>query len=117
MSREAEEPITEHVRALTGAVLEVHSGARPAEQIARWVSEPVFATLKCVSDEQRETRRSRHLPIAVPAYRVGGIRIHQQTSASIEAVAIVHTRGRVQAMALRLEHIHGQWRIVLISLL
>ena len=108
----AGEPVTPPAGAWTRqfvqAALEVSAGRRPVSQLVRWTSEEVFAML------------SRRAALAQRLERPGGpatsaivrsIRLCRPTDGVVEACAVTVDRGRVRAVALRLEELAGRWRV------
>ncbi len=92
------------------AVLEAGSGVRPVTQLVRWTSAPVYAALqrRCALAGGR----------SVPARRavVRSVRICQPADGVVEAAAVVVARGRVQAVALRLEGLDGRWQVTALEI-
>jgi hypothetical protein len=101
--------------ALVQAVVEVLAGTRQVTQLVRWVSADVYAGLQrraALAGRLRRTTSNR--PVAgVPVRRavVGGVRTCVPADGVVEASAVVLDRGRVRAVALRLEGLDGRWRV------
>lgn len=91
--------------------LEVHSGLRPPSQIE-----------SCFTLELRERVRRAHT-VAIrrgsgrthPS-RVLRIRVCEPADGVAEVSAVVHDRGRVRAVAVRLVGCDGRWRVTLIEM-
>lgn len=102
---------------LTRCVIEILAGAREIEQIARWVTEDVYQhLLKRVMIADRG-RRARGATATRPAFTLGNVHLSEPRDGVIESVAIVQTRARVRAVAIRLEGTDGRWRATVISVL
>ena len=94
-------------RQFVQAALEVSAGRRPAGQLARWTTDEVFATL------------SRRAALALRADRAGpvtaavvrSVRLCHPAAGVVEASAVAVDRGRLRAVALRLEETGGRWRV------
>lgn len=93
--------------------LEVEAGRRPAEQIRGLVSPAVYERLRvrtrtrAVAPDRRRTGPAR-----------GAIRaVHTSVPApdAFEASVVVTNQHRVSAIALRMEHHLGRWRVVEVS--
>jgi Family of unknown function (DUF6459) len=97
-------------RRMAQAVAEVLCGVRPVAQLARWTSRDVYESLR--------RRGSRTATRAVPDRRavVRSVRVGLPTPGVVEACAVVVARGRVQAVALRLEGADGRWRMTALEL-
>jgi hypothetical protein len=102
---------------LTRCVIEVLAGARELDQIARWVSDDVYAhLLKRVVLSARARAVKGQRPQR-PTISIGRVHISEPRDGVIEAVVIVHTRARVRAVALRLEGLDNRWRASAINVL
>lgn len=101
------EPMCRH---LARSIVEILAGVRDLDQIARWVTDDVYRHVaKRVSLARRA--RSAHGRSAVrPALASGPVRLCQPADGVVEAVVVLHSRGRSRAVALRLEGIEGRWR-------
>lgn len=98
------------VQALTVCIMEVLSGARDLDQIARWVSDDVYRhLLKRVVISQRARQAKGQTPHR-PQIRLGGTRLCEPRDGIIEAVVIVHGRARSRAVSIRLEGLDRRWR-------
>ena len=95
--------------ALVRAVVEVLAGTRPASQLVRWTTLEVHAAL-----QQRAALAARRGRSGPPLRRqavVRALRICEPADGVAEACAVVLDRGRVRAVALRLEGLDGRWRV------
>lgn len=105
------------LESLTRCVVEIIAGARDLDQIARWVSDDVYrGLLKRVVLGSRARQARGERPIR-PAVTLGRPRIGEPADGVVEAVTVVHGRGRSRAVAIRLEGIDGRWRATAISVL
>jgi hypothetical protein len=97
-------------RRMAQAVAEVLCGVRPVAQLLRWSSRDVYEGLR---------RRSVHAATRpAPGRRavVRSVRVCSPRSGVVEACAVVVARGRVQALALRLEAADDRWRLTALEL-
>ena len=97
-------------RRMVQAVLEALSGVRPVAQLVRWTSLDVYAGL------QRRSALAAARPLPGRRAVVRSVRICQPADGVVEACAVVVARGRVQAVALRLEGLDGRWRMTALEL-
>lgn len=97
-------------RRIAQAVAEVLCGVRPVAQLSRWTSRDVYDGL----------RRRCTLAVGLPAPRrravVRAVRLCRPTDTVVEAAAVVLARGRLQAVAFRLEATHGRWRMTALEI-
>jgi hypothetical protein len=105
-------PITAEaaVEALARSVLEVMAGARDIEQLSRWVTAEVFATLRNRVRLSTRARNAHGVRPQRPILRFGPVRIAEPVHGIVEGVVIVHGRGRSRAVAVRLETVRGRWQ-------
>jgi Family of unknown function (DUF6459) len=102
---------------LTRCVIEVLAGARELDQIARWVSDDVYAHLLTRVVLSARARAVKGQRPQRPTMTIGRVTITEPRDGVIEAVVIVHTRARVRAVALRLEGLDSRWRASAINVL
>ncbi|MFP5336653.1 MAG: Rv3235 family protein [Actinomycetes bacterium] len=97
-------------RALVQAVVEVLAGTRPAAQLVRWLSADVYAALQ--RRAALAARLARPAAASGPARRpvVRAVRTSAPADGVVEASAVVLDRGRIRAVAVRLEGLDGRWR-------
>jgi hypothetical protein len=102
---------------LTRCVIEILSGARELEQIARWVSDDVYRHLlkRVVISARARQVKGQHA--TRPTFTIGSTTICQPRDGVVEAVVIVRGRARVRAVALRLEGLDKRWRATAINVL
>ena len=97
--------------ALVQAVVEVLAGTRPAGQLVRWLSADVYTGLQrraaLAARVQRRTERPQRQARRPVVRRV---RMCTPADGVVEASAVVLDRGRVRAVAVRIEGLDGRWR-------
>ena len=102
---------------LARCVVEIVAGAREIEQIARWVSDDVYAhLLKRVLIAAR-AREARGEVARRPAFTIGSVRVSEPSDGVAEAVVVIHGRARSRAVALRLEGLDRRWRATAVHVL
>lgn len=97
--------------ALVQAVVEVLAGTRQASQLVRWVSGDVYTALQRRAALAARLRYGQ--PVGSGAARravVRSVRTSSPADGVVEACAVVLDRGRVRAVAVRLEGLDGRWR-------
>jgi len=105
------------VENLTRCVIEILAGARDLEQIARWVSDSVYASLlKRVVLANRARAAKGQSPVR-PTVVLGSVTITEPRDGVVEAVVIVRGKARARAVALRLEGLDRRWRASAIHVL
>lgn len=95
---------------LARCVVEVLSGTRDIDQIARWLSADVHAHLMKRMVLARRARDSRGEPPGRLTFTMGSTVLCEPGPGVVEAVVIVHGRARSRAVALRLEALGDRWR-------
>lgn len=83
------------------AIVEVLSGARPVSQLAGWTSEPLQADL---------ARIAAAITVRTPS-QVRSVRVSEPRPGAAEVSAVVSRRGRMSALALRMEFVQERWRV------
>lgn len=114
----SELPDTEQfLRNLTIGVLEVFSGVREVDQLARWLTEDPYRKLVTRANLAARARSARGVPAARPVHQI--MSIHQCSPADgvVEATLIVQVPTRVRAIAVRLEGMDGRWRATSLAIL
>ena len=106
--RPAAPPAGAWARQFVQAALEVSNGRRPVSQLVRWTSEEVFAML---TRRHALAQRIERPGVVTPATVVRTVRLCRPATGVVEACAVVVDRGRVRAVALRLEDLAGRWRV------
>jgi hypothetical protein len=105
------------IESLTRNVVEILAGARDLDQVARWVTDDVYRVLLKRTVLSARARQARGERVSRPAITLGPPRISEPADGVIEAVTIVHGRGRSRAVAVRLEGIDRRWRATAIAVL
>ncbi|MGW9114802.1 Rv3235 family protein [Microbacterium sp. NPDC055683] len=105
------------VEALTRGVLEVLSGARDPDQLARWLSEEAYLALVARANLSRRARSARRIPSHRPVFAVRTMRSMEPADGVVESVVVVAMPDRTRAIALRLEGLDGRWRATDIRIL
>jgi len=104
-------------RALGLCVVEILTGVRDVDSIARWITEEVHRHLQhrvAVSARARSIGRHRR---SRPVLRVGGVVTCSPADGVVEATVIVHARTTARAVAIRLEERQGRWRATAVGVL
>lgn len=105
------------LRNLTLGVLEVLSGVREIEQLARWLTEDAYRGLVTRANLATRARSARGVPAARPAHRILSVRECIPADGVVEAVVIVAGPARTRAIAMRLEGLDRRWRATSLALL
>jgi hypothetical protein len=105
------------VRNLTRGVLEVLSGVREIEQLARWLTEDAFRALLTRANLATRARSARGVPASRPVHGILSVRTCVPADGVVEAVVIVSGPARTRAVAMRLEGIDRRWRATSLALL
>lgn len=85
------------------AIVEALFGRRPVQQLLRWTSEDVYATVA------RRVARHRNTGPATAAPSVRSVRVCAVNATVAEACAVLQTSERVCALAIRLEADDDRW--------
>lgn len=105
------------VRNLTRGVLEVLSGAREVDQLARWLTEDPFRKLVTRANLAARARSARGVPARRPVHAIVSVRHQSPADGVVESVVIVRGAARTRAVALRLEGVDGRWRATSLAVL
>lgn len=108
------EPLLEN---LTRCVIEVLAGARELEQLVRWVTDDVYRHLLKRVVLAARARTVTDKPARRPQFAIGSTTTFRPCDGVVEAVVMVHSRGRSRAVALRLEGLDSRWRASAIHVL
>lgn len=95
------------------AAVEIGAGARSPAQLVRWCSPSVHAML-C-----RRAALAARLPRPASPVRpavVRSVRVCRPRDGACEASAVVLDRGRVRAVAVRMESLDGRWQVTALLL-
>jgi hypothetical protein len=102
---------------LARCVIEILAGARPLDQIGRWVSDSVYVhLLRRTMLALRARAVSAEDPLR-PRMRIGEPRLGFPSEGVVEAVVLVHQPARSRAVAIRLERHRARWRATTINVL
>ena len=102
---------------LSRCVIEVLAGVRELDQVARWVSDDVYRhLLKRVVLSARARAVKGQRPRR-PTITIGRISTSEPRDGVIEAVVMVHGKGRARAVAIRLEGLDHRWRASAVNVL
>ncbi|MDM7892772.1 Rv3235 family protein [Curtobacterium caseinilyticum] len=104
-------------RALGLCVVEVLTGGREVDSIARWVTEDVQRHLLQRAALAARARSLGERSRARPALQVGSVVVCEPAPGVAEAAVVVHTRSHARAVALRLELRQGRWRATAVGVL
>ncbi|MGA0568874.1 Rv3235 family protein [Rathayibacter sp. KR2-224] len=102
---------------LARCILEVLAGARELEQLNRWVTDDVYATLLHRTVLAERARRVKGQKAVRPALSVLSTHVSEPCDGVVEATVIVRNPVRVRAVAIRLEGLDRRWRASAISVL
>jgi Family of unknown function (DUF6459) len=102
---------------LSVGVLEVLSGAREVEQLARWMTEDAYRKLTVRASLAARARSARGVPATRPSYALLSVRHSSPAESVVEAVIIVAGPARTRAIAIRLEGMDRRWRATSLALL
>lgn len=101
------------------ALVEVLSGERPAAQLMRWTTDPIFTEVarraRAVATSRATTPPGRGTP-GNRRVLVRSVRICEPADGVAEAAVHVQHGGRSRAVAIRLEGLDGRWRCTALQL-
>jgi len=109
--------VTATARALGLCVVEVLTGGRDVDSIARWITEDVHRHLLQRAAVATRARALGARARTRPRLQVGTVRTCTVQDGVVEAAVVVHTRSHARAVALRLELRQGRWRATAIGVL
>lgn len=100
------------VAKMAQAIIEVVLGQRPAPQLIRHTTPPIYAVLarRALVSSRRQTESGRRAAV------VRRVRLCEPADGIIEACAVVVSPGRVRALALRVEGLDGRWIITQLTI-
>lgn len=98
-------------------VIEILAGARPLDQLGRWVSDSVFVQLLRRTVIASRSREATGDDVRRPRVRVGQPMVNRRGESIVDAVVMIHQPTRSRAVALRLERHRKRWRATAISVL
>lgn len=105
------------LRNLTRGVLEVLSGVREVDQLARWMGEDPYRKLVTRANLATRARSARGVPATRPVHTIMSVHHSSPADGVVEAVVIVCGPSRTRAVAIRLEGIDRRWRATSLALL
>jgi hypothetical protein len=105
------------LRNLTVGVLEVLSGVREVDQLARWLTEEPYRKLVTRANLSARARSARGVPARRPAHAILALRSQSPADGVVESVVVVQGPARTRAVAVRLEGMDGRWRATSLALL
>ncbi len=98
-------------------IVEVLAGARDLEQLARWVTDDVYAHLLKRDILAKRARAATGRAPVRPSFTVGGVRLCEPRDGVVEGVVVVHGRARSRSVCVRLEGLDRRWRATAINVL
>ncbi|MFP3464478.1 Rv3235 family protein [Leifsonia sp. SIMBA_070] len=102
---------------LARCAVEILSGARPLDQIGRWVSDSVYVHLLRRTMLAARLRAVSPGDTLRPRMRIGDPHLTAPSEGVVEAVVLVHQPARSRAVAIRLERHRERWRASAINVL
>ncbi|WP_019182245.1 Rv3235 family protein [Microbacterium yannicii] len=105
------------LRNLTRGVLEVFSGVREVDQLARWLTEDPYRKLVTRANIAARARSARGIPAKRPVHAILSVHHSSPADGVIEAVVVTQGPARTRAVAVRLEGMDGRWRATSLALL
>jgi hypothetical protein len=102
---------------LARSVLEILSGARDLEQIARWVTDDVYRVLLTRVHVAARSRALKKIPAHRPAFSIGSTTVCCPADGVAECCVVLHGKARSRSVAMRLEGLDGRWRATAIHVL
>ncbi|KTR03743.1 hypothetical protein NS184_13215 [Curtobacterium luteum] len=104
-------------RALALCVVEILSGAREVDSVARWISDDVHRHLQQRAALAARNRSAMRLPRARPVLRAERVVTCSPADGVVEATVVVHGRSHARAVAIRLEVRNERWRATAVGVL
>jgi hypothetical protein len=97
--------------------MEVFSGVRDVEQLARWLTEDAYRSLLVRSNLAARARNARGLTARRPVHTIVSVRWSSPADGIVEGVVIASGPARSRAIAMRLEGLDRRWRATSLALL
>lgn len=107
----------ESLKALATGVIEVISGTRQVDQLARWLSDDVYQRLQLRARKAQAQRVEQGVSAHYQNLSVGGLRTSSPRDGVIESVVLLNSKTRTRAVTIRLEGINSRWRATSVSVL
>jgi hypothetical protein len=108
------------MRNLTHRAVEILDGSREISQIARWVTDDVFASInrELIAKTIKRTALSPKIQsrLARP-FDLTAVRLSEPRDGIVEGCVMVHTVRKVRVAAIRLEGLDRRWRATSFTLL
>lgn len=104
-------PAPEWATRIIRATLEAWDGSRPADQLSRWLAPEVRER---VARRGQLARRRGRRPLRPP--RVRSLLTCHPADGVCEVSAVVHSDGRIRALALRMSGVDGRWLVTAFEL-
>lgn len=106
------------VHRLVQAIMEALNGARPLQQLSRWMDPELFSSLQLrralVQEAQEHFGRGRPSPYADA--QVQSVHAQCPVSQIVEATAVVRCRKRTRAVAIRMEARRTSWIVTALEI-
>jgi hypothetical protein len=108
-------PVAAWTRQFVQAAIEVGAGRRPPSQLIRWASEEVLNSLARRAALSARAERTAAGPTG-RGCAVRSVHLCRPCDGVVEACAVVTDRGRVRALALRIEQTGDRWRVTALEM-
>jgi hypothetical protein len=105
------------LRALALRSLEVIAGARDLEQLARWVTDEVYAHLSQRASIAARARAITGVVAARPMLTVNRVNQWPSDDGTVNAVVVVYDSRRPHVVSLKLEDRGNRWRATVVAVL
>lgn len=105
------------LRALAVRAVEVIAGARDIEQLARWVTDDVYAHLSVRASIAARARAVTGRVADRPRLWIDHVTTWPTDSGGVDAVIVVYDTCRAHVVSLRLEGIDRRWRATVIVII
>jgi hypothetical protein len=105
--RPAAEPV---LRALAVRAVEIIAGARDVEQLARWVTDDVYAHLRFRASVAARARAVTGVVADRPRLWIDHVKTWPTDSGGCNAVILVYDTHRAHVVSVRLEGIEQRWQ-------
>jgi len=110
-TRSFHRPETEPVlRALALRAVEVIAGARPLEQLSRWVTDDVYAHLALRVSIAARARAITGVVAERPRLWIDHVRTWPTETDGVDAVILVYDKRRAHVVSVRLEGLEQRWQ-------
>ncbi len=106
-NRPEAEPV---LRALALRAVEVIAGARPLEQLSRWVTDDVYAHLSLRASIAARARAITGVVAERPRLWIDHVKTWPTETGGFNAVIVVYDKRRAHVVALQLEGLDQRWQ-------